>query len=109
MAAMDDATRDEVARDTLSMIGQLAAALGTSKELIDNLHGRLAALEVRQAADLRGRRVIRADDDSPCPHAGTILDRAGILGDEFAWVLWDSDRPDFAPAREALDELTPAP
>lgn len=94
--------------DALNMIGQLAATLGTVKELIDNLNSRVSALELRRAADLRGRRVVRADDDSPCPHAGTILDRAGVLGDEFAWVLWDSDRPDFAPAREALDELAPA-
>lgn len=64
--------------------------------------------DAKPLADLRGVAVYRYDNDRPCPRSGFILDRAGIQGDEYVWVIWDGDAESPAPAREALDELTPA-
>jgi hypothetical protein len=59
--------------------------------------------------DLRGVAVIRADDDSLCPTVGVILDRAGTVGAEWVWVVWDNGTDTPPPAkREALDELVGA-
>lgn len=100
----DNETADHTV-DLLRMIGGLAEALGTAKELIDNLNSRVTVLEVaRLAAAVPGagrRRVQRIDDDSPMPRRGTVVLQTSPS--EYVWVVWDgADQP----TREAHDELT---
>lgn len=93
---------DDTTRDLLGMIGQLAEALGTAKELIDNLNSRVTALEIASvAAGRRPRRVQRIADDGPFPQRGTVI--LATSPSEYVWVIWDgADQP----TREAHDELT---
>lgn len=66
------------------------------------------AFEQHMAASacLCGVSVNRADDDSPVPAAGVILDRAGTAGDQYVWVSWDAgEGREPATRREAIDDL----
>lgn len=50
---------------------------------------------------LYNRRVIRLDDDSPCPKVGRVL---GWADEETCVILWDGAD---APTEEFADEITP--